>query len=165
MIFVLCVLAARVIYLTEQFTKQDDKEDYILAKSISAVPFFFESMCILYICRFKSHIIHIHKRRQASLKTRVLFFMVFVANGCVVFFSPVIKCMDISDNWVLACVVSLVSTYFLFLSILSLVLCRRLYSLMNFGNLKQKRGRLVYLEVLIQLTLAYNCLLAYEWDE
>lgn len=136
MIFILCILTARVIYLAEQFTKQDSKEDYILAKSISAVPFFFESMCILYICRFKSHIIHIYKRRQASLKTRVLFFMVFVANGCVIFFSPVIKCMDISDKWVLMSVVSVVSSYFLFLSIFSLVLCSRLHSLMNFGNLK-----------------------------
>ena len=165
MIFILCILAARVLYLTEQFYEQDNKQDYIVSKSISAVPFFFESMCILYICRFKSHIIHIHKRSQASLKTRVLFFMVFVANGFLIFFSPVIKCMDISDNWALIVNVSVLSVYFLFLSIFSLVLCKRLLALMNFGNLKQKRSRLVKLEILIQLTLAYNCLLAYKWDD
>ena len=73
--------------------------------------------------------------------------------------------MDISDNWALIVNVSVLSIYFLFLSIFSLVLCKRLLALMNFGNLKQKRSRLVKLEILIQLTLAYNCLLAYKWDD
>lgn len=122
-------------------------------------------MCILYICRFKSHIIHIHKRRQASLKTRVLFAMVFVANGFLICFSPVIKCMDIGDSWVLTFNVAVLSIYFLFISTFSLVLCVRLLALMNFGNLKKRRSRLIKLEVLIQLTLAYNCLLSYKWDE
>ena len=136
MIFILCVLIGRVLLLSEQFINGNAQSSYLYDSIMSIIPFFFESMCILYICRFKAHIIHIHERKQASLRTRVFFFVVFLGNGAVIFFYPVVLCMDIADMKVVYFRLTVLGSYYCCMMILSFVLCKRLASLMNFGNLK-----------------------------
>ena len=162
MIFILCVLIGRVLLLSEQFIQGDVKSSYLYIQTMSIIPFFFESMCILYICRFKAHIIHIHERRQASLRTRVFFFLVFVGNGAVIFVYPIVECADIPDSSLVLFNLTVLSMYYCFMMVLSFVLCKRLAALMNFGNLKQKRARLIRLEVLIQTILIFHFVLGFE---
>ena len=45
---------------------------------------------------------------------------------------------------------------------LSFVLCKRLAALMNFGNLKQRRTRLLKLELLIQAILVFHFVLGFD---
>ena len=161
MIFILFVLVGRVIVLSEQFIQNDIKSAYLYVQTMSVIPFFFESMCILYVCRFKAHIIHIHERKQASLRTRVFFFLVFVGNGLVIFLYPIVKCMNIDEDMLNLFNITVLGTYYCFMMTLSLVLCRRLAVLMNFGRLKQNRARLIRLEVLIQAILAFHFALGF----
>ena len=57
--------------------------------------------------------------------------------------------MDIDEDMLDLFNITVLGTYYCFMMTLSLVLCRRLAALMNFGRLKQNRTRLIRLEVLI----------------
>ena len=132
---------------------------------MNIIPFFFESMCILYICRFKAHIIHIHERKQASFRTRLFFFLVFFGNGAIIFLYPVVKCLDIPDRSIVYFRLLVLGAYYCCIMTLSCVLCKRLASLMNFGNLKQRRTRLIRLEMLIQAILVFHFVLGFDLHE